>query len=89
MRNLILGLVTGIIISACASDIVMPAFNNQIFLIDQDRPVIYFPYCERYKFWSKDECKDKKRKIDVYDLNNKETRTRFKDFVVVHRKRVF
>ena len=87
--KIFLGFILGIVISACASNGVIPGLDNRILLIDQDQPVLFFPYCEENKFFSRDECKDKQWKTDIYPINDKATRMALKDFVCVHKKRIF
>ena len=89
MKKFIFGLLSGLIVSSCAS-VVIPLLDNRTLLIDQDSATLIYPYCAKksggFLGIGKDKCEE--RKTDRYDLTNATIRSALKSFVCVHEKRI-
>lgn len=84
MKNLIVGFLVGLFITACASSIVIPTLSDRELTICAEGKLCY-NYCADYSFFGN--CKE--WKTDYYDLTKKEVRQSLSDFRCKSRFRNF
>lgn len=84
MKNIILGFCFGIILTACASKVILPSLSDRELTIHASGQLAY-NYCKDYSFFGN--CKEWGR--DYYDLKKKEVRESLRDFRCKSRHRDF
>ena len=84
MKNIILGFCLGIIITACASKVILPTLSDRELTVHGSGKLAY-NYCVDYSFFGN--CKE--YKMVLYDLSLKEVRESLRDFRCVSRFRSF
>lgn len=84
MKNLILGFMLGLLITACASSVILPSLSERELIIHKSGKLAY-NYCISWTFFGN--CKE--FKTDFYDISKASVRQDLKDFRCVNRLRNF
>jgi hypothetical protein len=75
MKNLIVGFMIGLFITACASSIILPTLSERELTIHKSGQLVY-NYCVKYSFFGN--CKE--FKMEFYDLSKMSVREQLRDF---------
>lgn len=84
MKNLLAGICLGLLLSACASSVIIPRVESRTLTIHESGRLAY-NYCVKRSLFGK--CKE--WKIDFYDLSKPEDRVLLKDFRCINKLRKF
>lgn len=84
MKNIIIGFIAGLFITACATSVVLPSLSERELTIHESGKLAY-NYCGEWSFFGK--CKA--FKTEFYDISKSEVRVKLSDFRCKSRLRSF